>query len=360
MLSASFVTLGDPAQLTGGYLYHRRMAEAAPSHGAQVRFVSFPAWPFPLPVARSGAVLRQACSPGTDVVVLDSIAAAFLAPQLGLQSPVIPFVAILHQPPGGIDHNRLRARAQAILDRIAYRRATALVLASAALAPQLPADLRARAVVIPPGRDAGPPPAEPAIRLAPVVAGDLRRGRRAALLYVGNWVERKGLLELLAAVAALPSDAATLHLAGRDDVDRRYATRVHARLAHPDLDGRVVVHGPLDRAQVSALYHGADVFVLPSVREPYGTAYGEAMAAGLPVVGWRAGNLQHLATHGREGLVLPPGDVPELTAALRRLADDEPYRRRLGQAARRRAAALPTWEESAGRLFATLRAVARS
>jgi glycosyltransferase involved in cell wall biosynthesis len=351
MLSASFVTLGDPSQLTGGYLYHRRMAEAARSHRAQVRFVSFPAWPFPLPAAHSGAVLRQACSPGTDVVVLDSIAAAFLAPQLALQPPVIPYVAILHQPPGGIDHNWLRARTQAILDRIAYRRAAVLVLASAALAPQLPADLRARAVVIPPGRDAGP---------SPVMASDLRRGRRTALLCVGNWVERKGLLELLAAVAALPSDAATLHLAGRDDVDRRYATRVHARLTHPDLAGRVIVHGPLDRAQISALYHGADVFVLPSVREPYGTAYGEAMAAGLPVVGWRAGNLQHLATHGREGLVLPPGNVPQLTAALRRLADDEPYRRRLGQAARRRAAALPTWEESAGRLFATLRAVARS
>jgi glycosyltransferase involved in cell wall biosynthesis len=351
MLSASFVTLGDPSQLTGGYLYHRRMAEAARSHRAQVRFVSFPAWPFPLPAAHSGAVLRQACSPGTDVVVLDSIAAAFLAPQLALQSLVIPFVAILHQPPGGIDHNRLRARAQAILDRIAYRRAAVLVLASAALAPQLPADLRARAVVIPPGRDAGP---------SPVMASDLRRGRRTALLCVGNWVERKGLLELLAAVAALPSDAATLHLAGRDDVDRRYATRVHARLTHPDLAGRVVVHGALDRAQISALYHGADVFVLPSVREPYGTAYGEAMAAGLPVVGWRAGNLPHLATHGREGLVLPPGNVLQLTAALRRLADDEPYRRRLGQAARRRAAALPTWEESAGRLFTTLRAVARS
>ena len=327
------------------------MAEAAPSHGAQVRFVSVPAWPFPLPAARSGAVLRQACSPGTDVVVLDSIAAAFLAPQLALQSLVIPFVAILHQPPGGIDHNWLRARTQAILDRIAYRRAAVLVLASATLAPQLPADLRARAVVIPPGRDAGP---------SPVTASDLRRGRRTALLCVGNWVERKGLLELLAAVAALPSDAATLHLAGRDDVDRRYATRVHARLTHPDLAGRVVVHGALDRAQISALYHGADVFVLPSVREPYGTAYGEAMAAGLPVVGWRAGNLQHLATHGREGLVLPPGNVPQLTAALRRLADDEPYRWRLGQAARRRAAALPTWEESADRLFATLRAVARS
>jgi glycosyltransferase involved in cell wall biosynthesis len=202
---------------------------------------------------------------------------------------------------------------------------------------------------VPPGRDTGPPPP---------VADDLRRGRRAALLYVGNWVPRKGLLELLTAVAALPADAATLHLAGRHDIDRGYAARAHARLAQPDLVGRVVVHGPLDRAQVSALYHGADVFVLPSILEPYGTAYGEAMAAGLPVVGWRAGNLPHLATHEREGLILPPGDVSGLTAALRRLIDDEPYRRCLSRAAQRRAAALPTWEESAGQLFSMLRAVA--
>jgi len=57
--------------------------------------------------------------------------------------------------------------------------------------------------------------------------------------------------------------------------------------------------------------------------------------------------------------VLSPGDVPALTAALRHLADDEPYRRRLGEAARCRAAVLPTWEEAASRLFATLGAVAR-
>jgi glycosyltransferase involved in cell wall biosynthesis len=348
MLSVSLITLGDPGQLTGGYLYHRRMAEAASAHDAQLRFVSFPALPFPLPAARAGVVLREACSPA-DVVVLDSIAAAFLAPLLMLRRPAIPLVAILHQPPGGIDHSSPRTRMQAGLDRIVYRRAAALVLASAALAPELPADLRARAVVVPPGRDAGPPPR---------AVDDLRRGRQAALLCVGNWVPRKGLLELLTAVAALPPDAATLHLAGRHDVDRGYAARVHTRLAQPDLSGRVVVHGPLDRAQIPALYHGADIFVLPSIREPYGTAYGEAMAAGLPVVGWRAGNLPHLATHEREGLILPPGDVSGLTAALRRLIDDKPYRRRLGEAARRRAAALPTWEESAAQLFATLRAVA--
>lgn len=350
MLSVSLITLGDPEQLTGGYLYHRRMAELAPEHDARVRFASFPEHMFPLPAVHADRVMRAALEPPVDVLLLDSIAAAYAAPWLARHRLDRPLVAILHQPPGGIDHGRPRRLLQAALDRAAYRHARLLVLASALLTGQLPAGYRRRQLlVVPPGRDvaavAGNPP------------GDLRQGRRAALLCVGNWVERKGILELLEAFAPLPPDAATLHLAGSDTTDPAYATRVRARLARPDLHGRVVTHGPLDREQVAGLYAGADAFVLASTREPYGTVYGEAMAAGLPVVGWRAGNLPHLAAHDLEGLLLSPGDLEGLTDALRRLAADEAYRRRLGEAARAKAAGFPTWSESAALLFGTLREV---
>jgi glycosyltransferase involved in cell wall biosynthesis len=171
-------------------------------------------------------------------------------------------------------------------------------------------------------------------------------------------VERKGLHSLLDAFARLPAGAGTLHLAGDDRADPRYAARLRARLARPDLAGRVVVHGPLPREDVAALYAAADAFVLPSVKEPYGTVYGEAMAAGLPVVGWRAGNLPYLAEHEREGLLVAPGDLDGLARALARLADDPALRRRLGEAARERALTWPTWRESAARFFGALRDVA--
>jgi glycosyltransferase involved in cell wall biosynthesis len=192
----------------------------------------------------------------------------------------------------------------------------------------------------------------------PDQVGDLRAGRRVAFVSVGNWVARKGTLELLDAFAAVPAGLAVLHLAGRDDVEPRYAARVRARLAAPDLAGRVVVHGPVPREEVARLYAGADAFVLPSYREPYGTVYGEALAAGLPVVGWRAGNLPHLADHDREGVVLDPGDVPALTEALRRLAVDDEWRARLRDGARRRGATLPTWDGTAAALFGALRRLA--
>jgi len=337
----SLLTSGPPEQVTGGYLYHLRMAELAPDGGDRVEFV--PVRPGRDPMARAAG----------EVVLVDSICAALVAPWAGRAAPR-PLAAILHQPPGGIDHGPVRRLAQARLDRRLYRRCALLVAASEALRDQvvapphrLPTD---RLRVIAPGSDVSGPVAGP--------VADLRQGRRAAFVSVGNWVARKGTLELLDAFARLADDRATLHLAGREDAEPRYGARVRARLARPDLAGRVVCHGVVSREAVAQLYAGADAFVLPSHREPYGTVYGEALAAGVPVVGWRAGNLPFLARHGEEGVVLEPGDVPALAAALDRLAVDEPWRRKLAAGAARRGAALPTWSETAAALFGALRELA--
>jgi len=349
MLVIGLLTLGDPGTLTGGYLYHQRLAELAPAHNARIAFVSFPRRPFPLAAFDARAVLGRAQALGARALVLDSIAAAFLAPALLTGPPFAPLVGMLHQPPGGIDHGPVRTAVQARLDRLAYRRACRLLVASESLAEQLSiaGAPRSRLRVIPPGRDVaattGPPP------------GDLRQGRQVAFLCVSNWLPRKGIHDLLEAFARLPPAVGTLHLAGNEHADRRYATRLRARLARPDLAGRVVAHGPLSREAIAALYHAADVFVLASVKEPYGTVYGEAMAAGLPVVGWRAGNLPYLAEDGREGVLVPPGDLAGLTAAFARLAADPALRRRLGAAARQRALTRPTWSESAALFFAAVR-----
>jgi glycosyltransferase involved in cell wall biosynthesis len=351
-LLAALITLGDPGQLTGGYLFHRRIAELAPAHDARIEFVSVPQRAFPLACVDAPRVLARASAVGADAIVLDSIAAAFVGPWLAVRDPQLPLLGMLHQPPGGIDHGPLRSRVQAVLDRLAYRRARVLMAASESLA----IDLRKlgyaeeRVVVVPPGRDVASAPA--------VAPGDLRRGRAASFLCVGNWVERKGILSLLDAFAALDAESATLHLVGDDRTDVAYAEQVRHRLGRPDVHDRVVVHGTKSIEEVAAFYAAADVFALPSLKEPYGTVYGEAMAFGLPVVGWRAGNLPFLAEHEREGLLVTPGDIGGLTAALRRLADQPDLRKHLGEAARRRALERPTWDDVTQLFFEHVRAVA--
>jgi glycosyltransferase involved in cell wall biosynthesis len=345
------ITLGDPRRLSGGYLYHLRMADAAPSHEARVPFLSFPEWRFPLAALRGAAVLRQAKKLRASAVLLDSIAAAFAGPALATRRLGVPVIAVLHQPPGGIDNGTVRTWAQAPLDRLALRRADVLIAASDHLAEQLveAGFMPSRIRVVPPGRDVAPPPEGP--------VQDLRNGRRAAFLTVANWLPRKGILELLEAFARLPADAGTLHLAGDESVEPRYGVRVRSRLAETDLAGRVVVHGPLAREDVAELYRAADVFVLPASREPYGTVWGEAMAFGLPVVGWASGNLPYLADDEREGLLVDPGDVEALSQAMQRLASDGELRAGLGAAAKRRAFVRPTWGASAALFFAAIREV---
>lgn len=349
--TVSLVTVGDPDTMTGGYLYHRRVADRAAANDARIDFRSLPASRFPLPLLAARSTMARIRRERPDVVLLDSIAAAFVGPWL--RSAGVPVAAILHQPPGGIDHGGVRRSLQARLDRAAYRHVSRLLVASADLADTLragglPGDLMR---VVPPGRD----PAGAAV----VEPGDLRAGRKAAVLSVGNWVARKGLLELLEAFASLPADAATLHLLGDETVEPAYGERVRARIAAPDLADRVVAHGVKTPGEVVGFYRAADVFALASLREPYGTVYGEAMTEGLPVVGWDAGNLPHLARNGVEGLAVSPGDVPALAGALRSLTLDEPLRRRMAAAARLRADEFPTWDDTARMVFDELRDVAK-
>ena len=323
-------------EVTGGHLYHRRMAEAAASRGARVDFVST-------------SCVRNPLRDAEGVVLVDSLAAWAVAPWVvASRGRLRPLAAILHQPPGGVGQRKIRTTVQRPLDQLLYRRCALLIAASTALARDLadvyglPAE---RIRVVEPGSD---------LTIDPIAAGDMRLGRRIALLCVGNWLPNKGVLELLEAVGSVPADLLTLHLAGRVDVEPRYGARVQARIDTPDLVGRVVVHGAVTRQEVAGLYRGADAFVLPSYAETYGTVFAEALSAGLPTVGWRSGNLPNLIEDGNEGCLVEPGDVAGLSRVLHRLAIDDEWRGALATAARRRGHSLPTWDDTADAFFGAL------
>ena len=351
LVRVALVTLGDPAALTGGYLYHRRMARAAHANDATLSFVSFPDRRFPSPTLAGPTVAGQVREQRPDVVALDSLAAAFAAPWLrGFPGPL---AAIIHQSPGGIGHGAVRNLVQRKLDLVAYRRCDRIMVASETLTDELTRHgVKPETIVfVPPGRD---------VATTTDAALDLRRGRRSAALCVANWSEHKGIVELLRAFTTVPEPLCTLHLVGDEDVDPRYTERVGELLARGDLAEKVVRHGPLPSEEVGAMYGAADMFVLPSMREAYGTVYGEAMAAGLPVVGWNLGNLANLARQERDGFLLEPGDIAGLTEAITKLCQDGELRNRMSRSARERADSFPTWNESAELFFSVLRALAEA
>jgi glycosyltransferase involved in cell wall biosynthesis len=95
--------------------------------------------------------------------------------------------------------------------------------------------------------------------------------------------------------------------------------------------------------ELGPLYERGAVVAVPSHREGFGVACAEAMAHGRPVVASAVGGLLDLVVDGETGLLVPPGDVAALRAALESLLGDEALRRRLGEAARERVRTHFSW-----------------
>jgi glycosyltransferase involved in cell wall biosynthesis len=166
---------------------------------------------------------------------------------------------------------------------------------------------------------------------------EARRAVRAALglegttfLFVGQFIERKGLPELIEGFrrATLPGTA-TLLLVG--DGSLRNAA-VEAARSSPS-DRRIVVEPFRQIEELAGIYASADAFVLPSREDPWPLVVVEAMTAGLPVLASDAvGNGPELIVPGRTGWIFRASDPADLAACLARAANAD--LRRLGAEAR--------------------------
>jgi phosphatidyl-myo-inositol dimannoside synthase len=166
------------------------------------------------------------------------------------------------------------------------------------------------------------------------------------LLCVARLIERKGQQHLLRALRRLTDQGldVTLDLVGTGDAQAQY----EALARELGVTDRVRFRGYVAREQIADVYAEADVFVLPSFNEGMSVATLEAMAAGLPTVVTRTGGTAELVAPGSTGLVFEWADVDRLAAHLERLALDRDLARRMGAAARERAARF-SWDTAAQR-----------
>jgi glycosyltransferase involved in cell wall biosynthesis len=109
-------------------------------------------------------------------------------------------------------------------------------------------------------------------------------------------------------------------------------------------------------AALAEAYASADVFAFPSGTETFGNVLLEAMASHLAPVAVADGGLVDYAEHGRNALLVPPGDAQAFAEALGRLIGDPQLRRRLAQAGRHTAEAR-SWSAVDDRLLEEYRSV---
>ena len=308
------MTAGDPARRTGGNLYNRHMIAAMRRDGLRVTAV----------VLRDRRDAARLGALHTPLVLVDSIAASLVTQQLPrLRAGGSEVVALAH----------MRSGATALA-----RRADRVIAVSRALADELVAggiDQR-RIIVISPGRDG--------VAAQPLPARGLR------ILCVGNWTAAKGIHTLIAAVARLPD--VPLDLVG-DAPDAAYAARVRRAIATRGLARRVRIYGSLDRTALNRRYAAASIFALPSIREGYPIVYAEALSHGLPILGCDIPAVREVVDGA--AILVAPGRVAPVAAALQRLVADERARRDLARRSLLRSRRLPTWAESEARFVRTMR-----
>lgn len=150
------------------------------------------------------------------------------------------------------------------------------------------------------------------------------------ITFLGQLGRRKGssdLLQALASLSVLPGWTATL--AGDGPIAE---TRQEVKAL--GLEGRVDVPGWISTDQRAALLDESDMLVLPSYAENLPMVVLEAFAHGVPVISTPVGAIPEVVIPGRNGLLVNPGDVVALAAAIRRLIEAPTLRKRMGEAAR--------------------------
>jgi len=158
--------------------------------------------------------------------------------------------------------------------------------------------------------------------------------RRPYVLCMGRLVPQKGFELLLDAFAAAGDIGFDLLIAGDGPLQKT----LQDQIAMHGMGDRVFLLGRADRANVAALFAGAEMFVLPSVAdEGLPLVCIEAMAAGRPVIAANVGGVPEYVLHEKTGLLFSRGDRGQLTAALQRLVADPDLRHRLGAAGQARA-----------------------
>ena len=141
------------------------------------------------------------------------------------------------------------------------------------------------------------------------------------ILYVGNLIKRKGVDYLISAFRGIKNSNLRLTIVGKGEEE--FKLRELARG-----DRRIVFLGHLGGEAKARVFSEANVFVLPSLHEPWGFVVNEALEFGLPVITTSAvGAADYLVENN--GIVVPPGNIPALRDAIQKISTNEEQRQKM-------------------------------
>ncbi|MDQ4212733.1 glycosyltransferase family 4 protein [Microbacterium capsulatum] len=325
--------IDDPARVSGGNLYDRRIRDGLGGQGWRVSTVEAP--------DAAGATSTLRGLPGGATVLVDGLVGLWAAEGIAAAAGRLRIVVLAHMVaaafPGATDATMAAERRMfAAADRVVVTSSwTAKELSRRGLVTS------ERIAVAVPGVDVAEAPGE-------------GPKNRLDLLCVGVVAPHKGQDVLLDALARIPEQGWTCRIVGSSRPFGDFASSV-ARDAQR-FSGRVRMTGVLHGPELAAEYRRGALLVAPSRVESSGMAIAEARGHGVPVVAAAVGGIPDTVAGGGAVLV-PPGDPEALAVALGAWMTDPALRTRLRTEVRAARVGLPTW---AGSVSAVARALEAS
>jgi len=293
----------------------------------------------PAVLARSLAVARalrrlgpfdivQACEWGGEAAVYS------LHPRAPLVTRLATPHFIVERLNGTGRAQRRRQFAGRMLERLQTRRSSAVISPTGVLADEVAKRWRVD---------------RSAITVIPTGVGPLRVGAaalpddlaiRTYVLYFGRLEQRKGLeawIDALPVVLAAHPDMLAVFV-GEDAGIRGRPVRAMAHERCGELAGRLRFYDQRPQPDLFAIVARAALVVVPSLWENLANTCLEAISLGRPVVATSGSGFEDVITHGVDGLLVAPGDSEALADAVVQALGDGAQLRRIGEAARLRAA----------------------
>jgi glycosyltransferase involved in cell wall biosynthesis len=312
MKNLHFIIPGDINTLTGGYVYDKMILEGLRRKGYNVSLHELTSdFPFPAPESISQCNQVFNTIPAGNPILIDSLIFGSIPDILKDQRIKNPLVAIIHLPLAKNPNYSPSIQAQlARQEKIAFQYADKVVAVSdftKQLLAEYNIDLSIIKVINPGVSNVEQKTDFPQFP--------------EKLLCVGSYLPGKGQILLVEALAKNKNLSWTLNMYGIKDFDRAYVQNMLTKIKIEGLSNRIFMNSPVSNEELHICYLNADLFILPSYFENFCMSLNDALAHGLPVITTNGGGIPY-SVPCNMGLFVRPGNVAELSGAIRKTLTD--------------------------------------
>ena len=311
-----FLIYGDINTISGGYLYDRKIIEYLRSQGDKVTIIKLKQNSY-----FQDALLNQPenkiSTSDLDILIEDELVHPSVFKTNRILNKKLPVIALVHLFRSfSIQPEHINWLYQTI-EKKYLSSVHGIILNSKNTQEQarqlMEGNLTDNIIALPAGNNFTNSTLDETYRLKPLGPQPLK------ILYIGNVIKQKGLHVLLHALSRLKTENFRLSITGRTDIDSAYVKKIDNIIKKHHLSGKIKFTGPLPGDSLPEHYLNHHLMVLPSENEAYGIVYLEAMQFGLPVIGTTSGGAKEIINHGKNGFLVPPGDVKQLAIHLSNL-----------------------------------------